>query len=104
MKKLFFAILLIIGFTASAQNLAEPETDPVITDRIAQWQDLKFGFMMHWGMYAQWGVVESWSICNEDFGTARCAPATLNIINGLSGRSYSCSTLSIATNAKRRSL
>ena len=41
------------------------ETDPIITSRIAEWQDLKFGFMMHWGIYAQWEVVESWSICNE---------------------------------------
>lgn len=44
---------------------AQPETDPVILSRIDEWQDLKFGFMVHWGMYAQWGVVESWSICNE---------------------------------------
>ena len=44
---------------------ALPETDPVILNRIDEWQDLKFGFMAHWGMYAQWGVVESWSICNE---------------------------------------
>ena len=48
-----------------AQKDREPETDPVILNRIDQWQDLKFGFMMHWGMYAQWGVVESWSICSE---------------------------------------
>ena len=67
MKKLLFAILLLIGVTVSAQSLQEPENDPVITNRIAQWQDLKFGFMMHWGMYSQWGVVESWSICNEEW-------------------------------------
>lgn len=48
-----------------AQPDAKPETDPVILERISEWQDLKFGFMVHWGMYAQWGVVESWSICNE---------------------------------------
>ena len=68
MKKLIFAILLIGVITSvSAQDLQELETDTVITNRIAEWQDLKFGFMMHWGMYAQWGVVESWSICNEDW-------------------------------------
>ena len=49
----------------NAQTDQQPETDPVITNRISQWQDLKFGFMMHWGIYSQWGVVESWSICNE---------------------------------------
>ncbi|MBP5516299.1 MAG: alpha-L-fucosidase [Bacteroidales bacterium] len=41
------------------------ETDPIILNRIAEWQDLKFGFMAHWGIYSQWGVVESWSICSE---------------------------------------
>ena len=52
--------------TAFAQtDDQQPETDPLITNRISQWQDLKFGFMMHWGIYAQWEVVESWSICNE---------------------------------------
>ncbi len=68
MKKLIIAILLIgVVTSVTAQDLTQPETDPVITNRIAEWQDLKFGFMMHWGMYAQWGVVESWSICNEDW-------------------------------------
>ncbi len=43
----------------------QPETNEIILGRIEEWQDLKFGFMVHWGMYAQWGVVESWSICNE---------------------------------------
>jgi alpha-L-fucosidase len=35
--------------------------------KLDQWQDWKFGFMMHWGPYSQWGVVESWSICSEDW-------------------------------------
>ena len=73
MKKFISAILLIgaailgQGVSAFAQDLTKPEDDPIITNRIAEWQDLKFGFMMHWGMYSQWGVVESWSICNEDW-------------------------------------
>lgn len=67
MKKLFFLPLFIF---LSIQNIVcqdelRPETDPVITQRVAEWQELKFGFMMHWGIYSQWGVVESWSICNE---------------------------------------
>ena len=67
MKKKAILLLLIAALctAAFAQTDQDPETDPVITNRISQWQDLKFGFMMHWGIYAQWGVVESWSICNE---------------------------------------
>ncbi|MFT4024685.1 MAG: alpha-L-fucosidase, partial [Flavihumibacter sp.] len=41
-------------------------TDPLVQEKLAAWQDLKFGLFMHWGTYSQWGVVESWSICPED--------------------------------------
>jgi alpha-L-fucosidase len=60
MKKCLFSLLLcLVGMTTFAQtDDQQPETDPVITNRISQWQDLKFGFMMHWGIYAQWEVVE----------------------------------------------
>jgi len=43
-----------------------PETDPLVLERLEQWQDMKFGLLMHWGPYSQWGIVESWSICAED--------------------------------------
>ena len=65
MKKILITLALMAGLTAAAQHDSLPETDPVVLQSIAEWQDLKFGFMMHWGIYAQWGVVESWSICNE---------------------------------------
>lgn len=45
-----------------------PETNPVVLEKLAQWQDLKFGLLMHWGAYSQWGIVESWSICPEEYG------------------------------------
>ena len=64
-KRLFSFILCLASVMAFAQTDQQPETDPIITNRISQWQDLKVGFMMHWGIYAQWEVVESWSICNE---------------------------------------
>ena len=62
-----FIATSLSGFTQNNNITPEQkfETDPVILNRIRQWQDLKFGFMMHWGIYSQWGVVESWSICNE---------------------------------------
>ena len=70
MKKIILAAAIfqfsIINFQfARAQHDSIPESDPVIVQRIGEWQDLKFGFMMHWGIYAQWGIVESWNICNE---------------------------------------
>jgi len=41
--------------------------DPQVLNKLEQWQDMKFGLLMHWGAYSQWGVVESWSICPEDY-------------------------------------
>jgi alpha-L-fucosidase len=51
-------------FTLHAQYVPDPDT--LVRNKIEQWQDLKFGLLMHWGPYSQWGVVESWSICAED--------------------------------------
>jgi len=48
-----------------------PETDPLVLKKLDQWQDMKFGLLMHWGAYSQWGIVESWSICAEDEGWCR---------------------------------
>lgn len=45
-----------------------PETDSLALLKIKEWQNLKFGLLMHWGTYSQWGIVESWSICPEDYG------------------------------------
>ena len=65
-KTMLIALTLLLAVVeAAAQSEREPETNPAITSRLDEWQDLKFGFMAHWGIYAQWGVVESWSICNE---------------------------------------
>ena len=43
-----------------------PVEDPLVKEKLSQWQDFKFGLLMHWGAYSQWGIVESWSICAED--------------------------------------
>ncbi|BAV08790.1 alpha-L-fucosidase [Filimonas lacunae] len=42
--------------------------DSLVTRKLHQWQNVKFGLLMHWGTYSEWGVVESWSICPEDEG------------------------------------
>lgn len=49
-------------------------SDPLVQRKLEQWQDLKFGLLMHWGPYSQWGVVESWSICPEDEDWCRRRP------------------------------
>lgn len=43
-----------------------PETSPLVQKKISQWQNLKFGLLMHWAPSSQWGIVESWSLCSED--------------------------------------
>jgi len=63
---------------AHVENLDRyvPDPDPRIRRRIDEWQDIKFGLLMHWGTYSQLGIVESWSICPEDEGW--CIPTTVN--------------------------
>ncbi|MCI0696738.1 alpha-L-fucosidase [candidate division KSB1 bacterium] len=69
-KILLILLALNLGTSLSyAQENEEnyiPETDPLVLQKLVQWQDAKFGLLMHWGPYSQWGVVESWSICSED--------------------------------------
>ena len=64
-------ICFILWHTISAQQHARlyiPPTDSLVQKNLAEWQDLKFGLLMHWGTYSQWGIVESWSLCPEDEG------------------------------------
>jgi alpha-L-fucosidase len=81
MKKILSCLLMLGLFcTAKAQ---QPDyvgpADTAVRQRLAQWQDLKFGLFMHWGPYSEWGVVESWSICPEDEGwTQRKGPYSVN--------------------------
>jgi alpha-L-fucosidase len=70
--RIFIEVLLPCVFLAPMTLQAQehesyvPETDPLVVQKLEQWQDLKFGLMLTWGPYSQWGVVESWSICGED--------------------------------------
>ena len=76
--RLLLIILVLTGLRVSAQHEEQiyiPDPDPLIQKRIDQWQDIKFGLLMHWGPYSQWGIVESWSICPEDEGW--CVPDTV---------------------------
>ena len=80
MKSFQFLIFLfsLTAFTVFGQHHEQtytPDPDPRIHKRIGEWQDIKFGLLMHWGPYSQWGIVESWSICPEDEGW--CVPDTV---------------------------
>jgi alpha-L-fucosidase len=44
-------------------------TDPLVSKKLTAWQDLKFGMIIHWGLYAEAGIIESWSLCSEDWIT-----------------------------------
>jgi len=74
--KLSIAFLFFIIITADAQqhnfsdNYVVP-SDTLVQQKLAHWQDIKFGLLMHWGTYSEWGIVESWSICPEDEGWAQ---------------------------------
>lgn len=74
MRKLtFICLFFVAASSAFSQAVLEderyvPETDTAVLAKLNQWQDIKFGLLMHWGTYSQWGIVESWSICPEDYG------------------------------------
>ena len=75
MKKLLLLTVLISTCTFSQAIYEEeryvPETDPLVLEKLDEWQGLKFGLLMHWGAYSQWGIVESWSLCPEDYDWCR---------------------------------
>ena len=66
---LLFAGLSCAMAQAQEHNLSAKyvaPSDPLVAAKLAQWKQLKFGLLMHWGTYSQWGIVESWSLCPED--------------------------------------
>ncbi|MDR0295631.1 MAG: alpha-L-fucosidase [Prevotellaceae bacterium] len=64
--------LLFAPFVGNAQLVHEkskvyvwPE-DALVRQKLEMWRDLKFGMIIHWGLYAIPGIVESWTLCSED--------------------------------------
>ncbi|RYY08696.1 MAG: alpha-L-fucosidase, partial [Chitinophagaceae bacterium] len=68
LNSLLFTVFTLLCTSSTAQHKYTAPTDPLVIEKLGQWQDLKFGLFMHWGTYSQWGVVESWSLCPEDEG------------------------------------
>ncbi len=44
-----------------------PPDDPLVIEKLDEWQDQKFGIIIHWGLYAVAGIIESWELCSEDW-------------------------------------
>ena len=79
-KLMMLGLALSAGFTTQiqaqeAQSFVHQQsntedyvwpTDPQVLTKL-NWQDQKFGVLMHWGLYSVPGIVESWSICSEDW-------------------------------------
>lgn len=73
-SKIYFSfILCFVLRTTVAQHAHpsssqyEPPSDPLVKSKLEKWQDLKFGMIIHWGLYAEAGIIESWSLCSEDW-------------------------------------
>jgi alpha-L-fucosidase len=41
--------------------------DQAVAEKLEQWRDLKFGMIIHWGLYAVPGIIESWALCSESW-------------------------------------
>ena len=66
---LLMGILLLAAdgrFARAAETNHPTNAEPWLQERLEWFQDLKFGFMMHWGAYSQWGCIESWPLVEED--------------------------------------
>ncbi|WP_020530441.1 alpha-L-fucosidase [Flexithrix dorotheae] len=70
---LFFISFFPLQLTAQEENV-HPQSkeydwpkDPKVLEKLDKWQDLKFGMIIHWGLYAVPGVIESWELCSEDW-------------------------------------
>ena len=60
---------VLIGLQAWAQDNTSSgyvwPKDPEVLEKLDQWRDLKFGVLMHWGLYSVPGIVESWNLCGK---------------------------------------
>ncbi len=63
-----FSLVRTENIFAQEDERYVPDSNVLVQAKIKEWQNLKFGLLMHWGTYSQWGIVESWSICPEEYG------------------------------------
>jgi len=72
LRKIILSLLFAMPlFTKAQLDIYDPSaeyeypTDPLVRKKLDQWQDLKFGVILHWGVYSAAGIPESWPICGE---------------------------------------
>jgi alpha-L-fucosidase len=58
--------LVCIAYSIPVLAKSEVETDQAVLAHLETFQDWKFGFMMHWGIYSQWECIESWPLVEVD--------------------------------------
>lgn len=71
MKNVFPFLLAMLLVVEACHSPSKPESDqehqwpsdPQVSKKLHEWQDWKFGVIIHWGSYSEWGIVESWSLC-----------------------------------------
>jgi len=51
---------------SGADDLCVDQYPDWLWERLSWFQDMRFGFMVHWGPYCQWGCIESWPLVEED--------------------------------------
>src|SRR5437868_12687795 len=64
--RLMALIACLVGGRSILAEESQPELEPWLKQRLEWFQDQKFGFMMHWGIYSEWGSIESWPLVEED--------------------------------------
>jgi len=69
-----FTFIIFFSFKMVAQpNVHNQSTvyewpkDSLVRNKLDQWQDKKFGMIIHWGIYSVPGMIESWNLCSEDW-------------------------------------
>lgn len=62
-------LMAVVGMAGQGRAADDAETDPRVLEKLERFQDWKFGFFIHWGMYSQWGCIESWPLVEvHDWG------------------------------------
>jgi len=51
---------------SNAEDVATAACPDWLQQRLSWFQDLRFGMIIHWGIYSQWGCIESWPLVAED--------------------------------------